>query len=80
MRLYDKNTGAAYTLPALRDMWQAFRATDPENHAQTFSAELTAILMDTVNGRNDCMIPDMTPDDVERYVLRLRARSARRQI
>ena len=71
MKLYDANTDRAYTLPELRSEWLEFRASDPDNHADTFTVELFEVLMATVNGRNDCDVVGMTAPELNRYIINL---------
>lgn len=72
MKLIEIDTGREHTLPELRREWQEFRAEDPENHADNFMTELYVILMDTVNGRNDCDIVGLTPTETSDYIITIR--------
>lgn len=72
MKLIDIDTGREHTLPELRREWQEFRAEDPVNHCDDFTTELFVILMDTVNGRNDCDIVGLTPCELSNYIIKLR--------
>jgi len=49
-------------------MWQVFRTEEPWNHAESFRAELAGIIMDTLNGRNDCKLSGLTHDETERLI------------
>ena len=73
MRFIDLNDNRVYTLSDLHTDWQAFRAEDPENHAESFRIEFFEILMATINGRNDLDIIGMTPRETSNLILRLRA-------
>ena len=72
MKLYDMNTDTEYSLPALYREWKSFRREDPANHSDNFRSELFEILMATVNGRNDCMIPGYTGSEISGIIIRLR--------
>ena len=72
MKLIDLNDGREFSLPRLREEWEALRADDPENHAGTFKAELFEILMATVNGRNDCEVIGPTPAELSNMIMKLR--------
>ena len=78
MRLIEIDTGRAISLPDLHRDWQTFRAEDPYNHADDFTTELFVILMDTVNGRNNCHIAGLTPTETCNYILALRDNIERR--
>ena len=73
MRFIDLNDNRVYTLSDMYTDWQAFRAEDPENHAESFRIEFFEILMATINGRNDLDIIGMTPRETSNLILRLRA-------
>ena len=73
MKFIDLNDDRVYTLSDLHTDWQAFRAEDPENHAESFRIEFFEILMATINGRNDLDIIGMTPRETSNLILRLRA-------
>ena len=72
MTLYDANTERTYTLHDLKRDWRTFRSEDPHNHAACFRTELFEILMATVNGRNDCDVVGMTPNELTNYISALR--------
>ena len=72
MKLFDMLTEQVFTLADLKKDYNEFKQEDPENHCETFKAELFEILMATVNGRNDCEIIGMTEDETERYIINLR--------
>lgn len=72
MKLYDLSTEHAYTLPELRAEWMVFRSAEPWNHADDFRTELFEIIMATVNGRNDCDVVGLTPDELRRFTAKLR--------
>jgi len=72
MKLYDLNAEREYTLPELFNEWKYFRKEEPYNHEDDFKTELYVILMDTINGRNDCDIVGLTPAETSRYIERIR--------
>ena len=78
MRLIDIDSDRVYTLSDLHRDWQTFRAEDTYNHAYDFTTELFVILMDTVNGRNNCHIAGLTPTETCNYILALRDKIERR--
>lgn len=78
MKLIEIDTGREHTLPELRREWQEFRAEDPVNHSDDFTTELYVILMDTINGRNDCDIVGLTPTETCNYILALHDKIERR--
>lgn len=73
MRFIDLNDDRVYTPSDLHTDWHAFRAEDPENHAESFRIEFFEILMATINGRNDLDIIGMTSRETSNLILRLRA-------
>ena len=73
MKFIDLNDDRVYTLSDLHTDWQAFRAEDPENHAESFRIEFFEILMATINGRNDLEITGLTPREISNYIISLRA-------
>ena len=74
MKFIDLNDDHVYTVADLKREWEALRAEDSENHAESFQIELLEILMATINGRNDLEIIGMTPQEVSNYIIRLRDR------
>lgn len=73
MQFIDLNDDRVYTIADLKKDWQEFREEDPENHAPDFKTEIFAILMATINGRNDLEILGLTHREVNNLILRLRA-------
>lgn len=71
MTMIDRNTDTIYTLSALKREYETFKKSDPLNHAETFKRELSVIIMDTINGRNDFSIINMTSDDISNMLNRL---------
>ena len=71
MRLKEIDSGRELTLPELHREWREFREEDPVNHADDFTTELYVLLMDTINGRNDCDIVGLTPTETSNYILTL---------
>ena len=78
MRLIDIDSDRVYTMSDLQRDWRTFKAEDPVNHADDFHTELFVILMDTVNGRNNCHIAGLTPTETCNYILALRDKIERR--
>ena len=74
MRFSDLNDKSITTFSEIRRDWADARADDPENTAPDFLTEIFEILMATVNGRNDLEIVGPTPREVNRLILKLRAR------
>jgi hypothetical protein len=74
VRFIDLNDNSVTTLSEIRRDWADSRADDPENTAPDFLTEIFEILMATVNGRNDLEIVGPTPREVNRLILKLRAR------
>ena len=74
MKFIDLSDDRVYTLSEIRKDWEALREEDPDNYPSDFKTELFEILMATVNGRNDLEIVGPTPREVNRLILRLRAR------
>ena len=75
MKFIDLNDDRVYTVAYLKKDWEALRAEDPENHAESFQIELLEILIATINGRNDLEIIGMTPREVSNYIIRLREKA-----
>ena len=75
MKFIDLNDDHVYTVADLKREWEALRAEEPENHAESFQIELLEILMATINGRNDLEIIGMTPQEVTNYIIRLREKA-----
>ena len=75
MKFIDLNDDHVYTVADLKREWEALRAEDSENHAESFQIELLEILMATINGRNDLEIIGMTPQEVTNYIIRLREKA-----
>jgi hypothetical protein len=75
MKFIDLNDDRVYTVAYLKKDWEALRAEDPENHAESFQIELLEILMATINGRNDLEIIGMTSREVSNYIIRLRKKA-----
>ena len=75
MKFIDLNDDRVYTVADLKREWEALRAEDPENHAESFQIELLEILMATINGRNDLEIIGMTPREVSDYIIQLREKA-----
>lgn len=67
MRFVDMNDDRIYSVADLWKDWQAFREEDPENHAETFTAELLEIILATINGRNDLEIIGATPREISNF-------------
>lgn len=61
-----------YTTTDLFKQWKVFKEEDPFNHAEVFKNEMFEILMATVNGRNDLIITDKTPEEISRLIEKLR--------
>ena len=78
MKLYDRNAEQELSLLRLRSDWKEFRAEDPLNHSADFTTELYEILMSTVNGRNDCEVIGMTPQELSCFIIKLRDKINRR--
>lgn len=78
MTLYDRNADRAITMNELHDEWKQFKEEEPWNHADDFMSELYVILMDTVNGRNDCDIVGLTPSETCDYIITIRHAIRRR--
>ncbi len=74
MKFIDLSDDRVYTLSEIRKDWEALREEDPDNYPSDFQTELFEILMATVNGRNDLEIVGPTPREVNRLILKLRAR------
>ena len=74
MKFFDLNDNSVTTLSEIRRDWADARAEDLENTAPDFLTEIFEILMATVNGRNDLEIVGPTPREVNRLILKLRAR------
>lgn len=78
MTLYDRNADRTITMNELHDEWKQFKEEEPWNHADDFMSELYVILMDTVNGRNDCDIVGLTPSETCDYIITIRHAIRRR--
>lgn len=78
MTLYDRNADRTITINELHDEWKQFKEEEPWNHADDFMSELYVILMDTVNGRNDCDIVGLTPSETCDYIITIRHAIRRR--
>lgn len=63
--LYDDSI---VTIKDLFDGWKENRKTDPENYSKYFVRYMIVIIMDTINGRNDYNIIDLTPTEIERLL------------
>ena len=74
MKFIDLSDDRVYTLSEIRKDWEALREEDPDNYPSDFKTGLFEILMATVNGRNDIEIVGPTPREVNRLILKLRAR------
>ena len=74
MKFIDLSDDRVYTLSEIRKDWEALREEDPDNYPSDFKTELFEILMATVNGRNDLEIVGPNPREVNRLILKLRAR------
>ena len=61
-----------YTTTDIYNQWKEFKEEDPFNHSNYFINEMYEILMATVNGRNDLIITDKTPEEVARLISKLR--------
>ena len=72
MRLYDIDSERELSVMDLYNDWNTFRNEEPWNHAESFKCELHNIIMDTINGRNNCDVVGMTPNEIEGYIIRLR--------
>ena len=72
MKLIDNWTDREISLSELRRDWLTLSEDEPENHADDFMTEMFCILMDTVNGRNDCDVVGLTPSELNNYILKLR--------
>ena len=72
MMFLDMNDDAILTTADLFRDWKRFKAEEPENHGETFAAEMHEILMATINGRNDLDIVGMKPAEIEHIILTLR--------
>ena len=68
----DQYNGEIYTLAGIKRDWESYREEDPENHCETFVAEMFEILMATVNGRNELEIIGLTSDETGRLIDKLR--------
>ena len=74
MKLIDIDTDRDISLSELRRDWLTLSEDEPENHADDFITEMYVILMDTINGRNNCDVIGMTPSELNNYILKLRIR------
>ena len=72
MKLYDMDSEKELSIMDLYNDWNTFRTEEPWNHSESFKCELHNIIMDTINGRNNCDVIGMTPAETEGYILRLR--------
>lgn len=52
-------------------LWKEFKEEDPFNHSDNFKEEMLNIIMATINGRNDLIITDYTPNEIERLLKKL---------
>lgn len=72
MTFVDTYDGRVFSLLDIFNDWKVFKEEDPENHADTFRAEMLEIIMATINGRNDLEIKGLTASETERLVYSLR--------
>ncbi len=71
MKFQDMDTDQIYGIKDLHKDWKTFKEEDPDNHCETFKAELLEIIMATINGRNDLQIIGMTGKEVSSIVMKL---------
>ena len=73
---YDLNEPEAkISIKQLKADWERGRIEDPENfYDPSFTSYLFEVIMATINGRNDLDLIGMTPDEVYRFIMRLRRR------
>lgn len=74
MRFYDYESREIITTARIYSDWKTFRLEEPENHAETFSAEFFETIKATINGRNDLDIIGMKPAEIEGVLRRIRAK------
>ena len=74
MRLYDMDSEKEFSLSELKADYIELSKAEPWNHADNFSAELYVLLMDTINGRNNCEIMGYTGKEISNLILSLRSR------
>ena len=72
MRLMDIDTDREIFLSELHHDWLTGRIEDPVNYEEDFITEMYVILMDTINGRNNCDVIGLTPSELNNYILKLR--------
>ena len=74
MRLYDMDSEKEISLSELKTEYIDLKKTEPWNHADNFTTELYVLLMDTINGRNNCEIMGYTGKEISNLILSLRSR------
>ena len=72
MKLYDLYSEEEYTIPEVYREWLEQKKSEPWNHAESFRAEWFDILMDTINGRNDCEVVGPSARELGKYIEKLR--------
>ena len=72
VKLYDIDNDSVITLQELKNDYTEQMKIEPYNHAETFTAEMFVLLMDTINGRNNCKTMFFTPREVSNIIDRLR--------
>lgn len=72
MKLYDIDADKFLTLADLKRDFITLSASEPWNYANNFKAQLFVLMMDTINGRNNCDIIGPTPKETDRIIFKLR--------
>ena len=72
--LYDHWTEKAISLQQLKTEYMEFKRNDSNNFPDSFTEYLYIVLLDTINGRNDCSIANMTAKEACSFIERLQAR------
>ena len=72
--LFDLWTDNVISLQQLKREYEEFKRNDADNFPDTFIEYLYIVFIDTINGRNDCTIANMTAKEACRFIKRLQAR------
>lgn len=72
--LYDHWTEKTVSLQQLKREYTEFKRNDKDNFPDSFTEYLYIILIDTINGRNDCTIANMTAKEAASFIERLEGR------
>lgn len=72
--LYDHWTEKTVSLQQLKTEYMEFKRNDTDNFPDSFTEYLYIILIDTINGRNDCTIANMTAKEAASFIERLEGR------